>query len=56
MDGKGFTVAPPLAVQASRIFAIDTNPAKFPMAKELGATDCINPKELAKPVQQVTSP
>jgi len=31
---------------ASKIFAIDTNPAKFAMATQFGATDCINPKEL----------
>jgi len=31
---------------ASKIFAIDTNPAKFAMAMQFGATDCINPKDL----------
>jgi S-(hydroxymethyl)glutathione dehydrogenase/alcohol dehydrogenase len=31
---------------ASRIFAIDLNSSKFKVAMELGATDCINPKEL----------
>ncbi|PVU94120.1 hypothetical protein BB559_003084 [Furculomyces boomerangus] len=31
------------ACEASRIFAIDINPAKFKMAMEFGATDCINP-------------
>jgi len=31
---------------ASRIFAIDSNPAKFTMATQFGATDCINPKDL----------
>eukprot|EP00729_Bicosta_minor_P016110 gene16110-31295_t len=30
---------------AARIFAIDTNPKKFEMAKELGATDCVNPND-----------
>ncbi len=29
---------------AKRIFAIDVNSAKFDIARELGATDCINPK------------
>lgn len=38
---------------ASRIFAIDTNPAKFQHAREWGATDCINPKDHDKPIQQV---
>lgn len=39
--------------KAGRIFAIDTNPAKFELAKEFGATDCINPKDFDKPIQQV---
>ena len=39
---------------ASRIFAIDTNPAKFAMATELGATDCVNPNDYPDtPIQQV---
>eukprot|EP00045_Choanoeca_perplexa_P002080 m.22953 g.22953 ORF g.22953 m.22953 type:complete len:378 (-) comp11309_c0_seq1:61-1194(-) len=37
---------------ASRIFAVDVNPGKFAMAKQLGATDCVNPTELDKPIQQ----
>jgi S-(hydroxymethyl)glutathione dehydrogenase/alcohol dehydrogenase len=39
--------------KASRIIAIDINPAKFEIAKQLGATDCINPKDYAKPIQEV---
>mmetsp|Transcript_21948 Transcript_21948/g.31806 ORF Transcript_21948/g.31806 Transcript_21948/m.31806 type:complete len:387 (-) Transcript_21948:228-1388(-) len=31
---------------ASRIIAIDVNPSKFDAAKSLGATDCVNPKDL----------
>ena len=41
---------------ATRIFAIDINPSKFDMAKELGATDFVNPADpshAGKPVQQV---
>jgi len=38
---------------ASRIFAIDVNSSKFDMAKQLGATDCVNPTEYDKPIQQV---
>lgn len=34
------------ARNASRIFAIDVNPAKFEVARQLGATDCVNPTEL----------
>lgn len=36
------------ARKASRIFAIDINADKFDIAKQLGATDCINPNELPK--------
>ena len=32
--------------KAERIIAIDINPAKFEFAKQLGATDCINPKDI----------
>jgi S-(hydroxymethyl)glutathione dehydrogenase/alcohol dehydrogenase len=39
--------------QAGRIVAIDTNPGKFALAKQLGATDCINPKDHSKPIQEV---
>ena len=39
--------------KAGRIIAIDTNPAKFELARQFGATDCVNPKEHDKPIQQV---
>ena len=39
--------------KAGRIIAIDTNPAKFDLAKVFGATDCVNPKDFDKPIQQV---
>lgn len=38
---------------ASRIIGIDINPDKFPLAKEFGCTECLNPKEYDKPIQQV---
>ncbi len=38
--------------QASRIIAIDINPEKFVMAKQLGATDCVNPSDLSVPLQE----
>ncbi|HXF09036.1 MAG TPA: S-(hydroxymethyl)glutathione dehydrogenase/class III alcohol dehydrogenase [Candidatus Acidoferrales bacterium] len=38
---------------ASRILGIDTNPAKFAMAQQLGATDCIDPRAHTEPIQQV---
>ncbi|MCE2574150.1 S-(hydroxymethyl)glutathione dehydrogenase/class III alcohol dehydrogenase [Komagataeibacter sp. FNDCR2] len=39
--------------RAGRIFAIDTNPDKFELAKAFGATDFLNPKDYDKPIQQV---
>lgn len=39
--------------KASRIIAIDINESKFELAKELGATDCINPKNYNKPIEDV---
>lgn len=39
--------------KASRIIAIDINPAKFDIARELGATDFVNPKDYDKPIQEV---
>jgi len=39
---------------ASRIIAIDINTDKFELAKKLGATDCVNPKDHGdKPLQTV---
>ncbi len=38
---------------AGRIVAIDINETKFDLAKQLGATDCINPKNFDKPIQEV---
>ena len=39
--------------KAGRIIAIDTNSGKFDLAKTMGATDCINPKDFDKPIQDV---
>lgn len=39
--------------KASRIIAIDINTRKFDLAKQLGATDCVNPKDFDKPIQDV---
>jgi S-(hydroxymethyl)glutathione dehydrogenase/alcohol dehydrogenase len=38
---------------AKRIIAIDINPEKFEMARQFGATDCVNPTEYDMPVQDV---
>ena len=39
--------------KAGRIIAVDINPAKFDIARELGATDFVNPKDYDKPIQDV---
>jgi S-(hydroxymethyl)glutathione dehydrogenase/alcohol dehydrogenase len=39
--------------KASRIIAIDINQDKFDIARQLGATDCINPNAYDKPIQEV---
>jgi S-(hydroxymethyl)glutathione dehydrogenase / alcohol dehydrogenase len=39
--------------KASRIIAIDINESKFELAKKLGATDFINPKDYDRPIQDV---
>ncbi|WP_045727075.1 S-(hydroxymethyl)glutathione dehydrogenase/class III alcohol dehydrogenase [Xanthomonas sp. GPE 39] len=39
--------------KAGRILAIDTNPDKFVLARRMGATDCLNPKDHASPIQEV---
>ncbi|KZY32692.1 S-(hydroxymethyl)glutathione dehydrogenase/class III alcohol dehydrogenase [Oleiphilus sp. HI0078] len=38
---------------ASRIIGIDINESKFELAKQLGASDCINPQNFDKPIQEV---
>ncbi|EGY4768535.1 zinc-binding dehydrogenase, partial [Salmonella enterica subsp. enterica serovar Kentucky] len=39
--------------KAGRILAVDTNPEKFTLAGEMGATDFINPNDYDKPIQDV---
>jgi S-(hydroxymethyl)glutathione dehydrogenase/alcohol dehydrogenase len=39
--------------KAGRIIGIDLNPTKFDLARQMGATDCINPKDYQKPIQEV---
>ncbi|XP_005406336.1 PREDICTED: alcohol dehydrogenase 1-like [Chinchilla lanigera] len=38
---------------ASRIIGVDINEEKFPGARAFGVTDCLNPRNLKKPVQEV---
>ncbi len=39
--------------KAGRIIGIDTNPEKFGLARQMGATDAINPKDHTGPIQDV---
>ncbi len=39
--------------KASRIIAIDVNDSKFEIAKQLGATDFVNPNDSDKPIQEI---
>lgn len=39
--------------KAARIVAVDMNPDKFEMARALGATDFVNPKDYDRPIQEV---
>nr|WP_272885306.1 S-(hydroxymethyl)glutathione dehydrogenase/class III alcohol dehydrogenase [Aliamphritea ceti] len=39
--------------KAGRIIAIDINESKFDLATKLGATECVNPKNYDKPIQEV---
>ncbi|WP_071913692.1 S-(hydroxymethyl)glutathione dehydrogenase/class III alcohol dehydrogenase [Aeromonas sp. SCS5] len=39
--------------KAGRIIAIDINESKFELARKLGATDCLNPNDYDKPIQEV---
>ena len=39
--------------KASRIIAVDINPDKFELARQMGATDTVNPKEHDAPIQEV---
>jgi S-(hydroxymethyl)glutathione dehydrogenase/alcohol dehydrogenase len=55
MGGIGLSVVQgAVMAKASRIICVDLNPAKFEMAKALGATDFVNPKDYGDtPIQQV---
>ncbi len=55
MGGIGLSVVQgAVMAKAGRIVVVDTNPAKFDMARLLGATDFINPKDYPDtPIQQV---
>ena len=41
------------AAGAARIIAVDINKDKFARAKQVGATECINPQDYEKPIEEV---
>ncbi|MEM0980810.1 MAG: S-(hydroxymethyl)glutathione dehydrogenase/class III alcohol dehydrogenase [Cyanobacteria bacterium P01_H01_bin.58] len=54
LGGVGLSVVQgAVMAKAERIIAVDINPDKFELAQQLGATDCINPKDYDAPIQQV---
>ena len=54
LGGVGLSVIQgAVLAKAERIIAIDINEDKFEMAKMLGATDCINPKNYDQAIQDV---
>ena len=54
LGGVGLSVIQgAVMAKAGRIIAIDVNPGKEEMARSLGATDFVNPKDHDKPIQQV---
>jgi S-(hydroxymethyl)glutathione dehydrogenase/alcohol dehydrogenase len=54
LGGIGLSVVQgAVLAKAGRIIVIDTNPDKFEMAKLLGATDFVNPRDYDAPIQEV---
>ena len=54
LGGIGLSVVQgAVLAKAERIIVIDLNPEKFEMAMQLGATDCVNPKDHSGPIQDV---
>ncbi len=54
LGGIGLSVVQgAVMARAGRIIVVDVNPDKFEMAKMLGATDFINPKDYTDPIQDV---
>lgn len=54
LGGIGLSVVQgAVMAKASRIIAVDVNEDKFDMARMLGATDFVNPKNYSDPIQEV---
>jgi len=54
LGGVGLSVIQgAVMARAGRIIAVDVNPEKFELARQLGATDSVNPKDHDAPIQEV---
>lgn len=54
LGGIGLSVVQgAVLAQAGRIIAVDIDPAKSALARALGATDCLDPRDYGAPIQQV---
>lgn len=54
LGGVGLSVIQgAVMAKAGRIIAIDTNPEKFELARQLGATDCLDPNDVGDVVEAV---
>ncbi|MFS8608162.1 MAG: S-(hydroxymethyl)glutathione dehydrogenase/class III alcohol dehydrogenase [Gammaproteobacteria bacterium] len=54
LGGVGLSVIQgAVMAKASRIIAIDINPEKEEIARQMGATDFVNPKDYDRPIQEV---
>lgn len=54
LGGIGLAVIQGAAMaKAGRIIAVDVNPDKFALARDMGATECVNPKDYDQPIQEV---
>ena len=54
LGGIGLSVVQgAVMAKAGRIIGIDINPAKFELAQQMGATDCVNPRDHDDPIQDV---
>jgi S-(hydroxymethyl)glutathione dehydrogenase/alcohol dehydrogenase len=54
LGGVGLSAVQGAAMaKAARIIAIDVNPDKFELARQMGATDTVNPNDYDRPIQQV---
>jgi len=54
LGGVGLSVIQgAVMARAGRIVAVDVNPDKFELARQLGATDTVNPKDYDAPIQEV---